>query len=254
MSTTDRAGDIDEFARLKSDDDPRTIEEMIAEDSYEEVIVDKVRSPGEPGGYWDVQWGNGTGTALKPPEGVTISIGDRIRFYGWGAGSIGGKRHGWALNGHLIEWQTPWERFAERVQWLADYDRRKRENFAARKADLDAKYEALPAPLKARIDRFRAARRDFRIDSEAYEMAAVADAPKIARAIARAHGWSLDDELAVTDRQVSATAIEAAVDAFRALSYEQQQRMVPDLDPGHSGNTFGWATRLAYGLLVGEEL
>jgi len=135
---------------------------------------------------------------------------------------------------------------------LARFDRERREEFVESKADLDAKYEALPAPLKARIDRFRAERDDFRIDGEAYEMAAVADAPKIARALAEQHGWTLTGDCAAPG--VSRDDIEAAIKDYWNLPYKEQTRLVPNLDPGHSGNTFGGACRLAAGLLAGRGL
>lgn len=242
---TDQAGDLDTLRRLKADEDPRTIEEMIAADEYEIVDVTKV----EPGsdGWFFITTDAGFSTGVK---GAEPKVGDTVWLYNGGF-SFGG-RHGWALNGNVIEWQTPWERFAERVKWLAAYDRRQREEFAQQKAALDTKYDALPTPLKLRIDRFRHESRTFRVDSEAYEMAAVGDAPKIARALAAQHGWTLDDELSVTDADVSTGRIGAAVKAFYDLAYAEQKAMVPDLDDGHSGNTFGAAVQLASGLLTGR--
>jgi hypothetical protein len=240
----DQAGDIDRLRALKMDADPRTIGEMIADDSYEIVTVTAVEHGKDGWHYITTDAGYTTGV-----QGAEPKAGDTVWIYddGWG-----GNRHGWALNGKVIEWHTPWERFAERVRWLADHDRRQREDFARDRGKLDAKYEALPVPLKLRIDRFRRESPSFRVESEAYEMAAVGDAPKIARALATARGWALDDELAVADVGVSTEDITTAVKAFYDLDYEAQKAMVPDLDEGHSGNTFGGAVSLASGLLTGQ--
>ena len=78
----------------------------------------------------------------------------------------------------------------------------------------DAKYEALPDPLKARIDRFRAESESFRVDSEGYEMMAVWDAPKIQKA--------LQPEVDAGGKP------EDVIEAFQALSYEEQKAKVPD--------------------------
>lgn len=241
----DQAGDVQALRRLKADPDPRTIAEMIATDEFEIVEVTKVE-PGQDGWFY-ITTDAGFGTGVR---GAEPKVGDTVWLYNGGVSF--GSRHGWALNGTIIEWQTPWERFAERVKWLADYDRRQREDFAQQKEALDAKYEELPVPLKLRIDRFRHESPTFRVQSEGYEMAAVGDAPKIARALADHHGWTLDDDLLlVTDADVSTEQIDQAVKAFYDLGYDEQKAMVPGLDQGHSGNTFGGAVSLARGLLSG---
>ena len=43
------------------------------------------------------------------------------------------------------------------------------------------------------------------------------------------------------------------VDAFHAMTWEQQKAAVPDLADGHSGNTFGMACRLAHHYLTDER-
>jgi hypothetical protein len=236
MSTmTARAGDVDEFARLKADEDPRTIEEMIADEEYEDFTIEKAEPYSDDSGYWTIQWNNGTGTGVKPPEGVKIKVGDTIRFYGRGAGHVGGRSNGWALNGQLMEWKTPWERFADRVQWLANYDREKRERFAKERDEMDARYEALSDPLKARIDSFRAESADFRIDSESYEMYACVDADLIANLL--------------RPRVEAGEDPDALVDEFKDLPWEKQ--VEAGVQEGHSGNTFGGACALARRLLKG---
>lgn len=243
----DRAGDIDEFTQLKADEDPRTVTEMRADDNnFEEGELTKV-TPYKDGSGWSVQFGH-TGLGVPRIEGKPEpSVGDTIRVYG----SWGFDIYGIDLNGVEVFWRTPWERFAKRVEWLAGYDREKRERFEKNEAEMDRRYEALPAPLRARIDRFRSEAADFRIDAVAYEMAAAGDAPKIARALAEREGWALDDDLradAPTER------IEAAVSEFIKRPYDEQREIVPDLDEGHSGNTFGGACRLAYAVMAGEKV
>ena len=246
IDKTDQAGDLDTLRALKESDDPRTIEEMIAEDENVETLrVEAVTALDDGSGY-DTRFEGGSGIILK---GAEPKVGDTVTLYG----RFGFPVYGWALNGRVVEYKTPWERFADRMAMLAGFDRKDRERFAEQKPELDAKYEALPAPLKARIDRFRAQNADFRL-KEAYEMAAVGDAPKIARALAAKHEWPLDENLEVTDAGPPSTVIEKAIQEFYDLTYEEQKRLVPDLDEGHSGNTFGGAVQLALALLIGREV
>lgn len=248
IDTRDQAGDVTKLAELKDTDDPRTIEEMIAQDENVETLrVESVRPYEGDEDHYDVRFEEGMGIGLS---GAEPKVGDTVTLYG----RFGHPVYGWALNGQTVKYETPWERFATRMAMLAGFDRKRREAFARDKAKLDAKYEALPAPLKARIDRFRAERADFRVDSEAYEMAAVGDAPKIARALAKSYDWPLDENLAVTDAGPSSDAIEQAVKWFFDLPYDEQKAMVPDLDEGHSGHTFDSAVGLAFALLVGREV
>lgn len=163
--------------------------------------------------------------------------------------SLGTKVLGVDLRGERLYLKSERE---DRLEWLlfrASWRRRRREVFARDRERLDREYEALPDVLRARIDRFRDADPEFRVEAEGYEMAAVADAPKIARAVGADLGEPGPDGYP-TD--VPAERAGAAMDEFRDLDYERQRELVPDLNEGHSGNTFGAATGLAYRLLTGQ--
>lgn len=244
-----------ELRELLDAEDPRTIAEMKDADETADTGPIKRVTPYD-GGY-SIEWASSDGGTYgigladdRNPDKFEPKAGDTITVYG----RFGGEVHGIDINGREMFWRTPLERVADRVSWLANHDRDKRERFVKDRARIDALYEELPPPLKARIDRFRAERPDFRIDSEAYEFAAVADAPKIALALAEQHEWALDDDLAVTDESVTPDAINDAIKAFYDLPYEKQKQSVPNLDDGHSGNTFGAAVGLAGALLRGQEV
>lgn len=228
-------GDVQTMIELRRGGDARTIAEMKAEDRYEDHVVKEVRGPSR--GYFDVTCEDGIGLGVPKRRGKPEpKPGDAIRIYGQGFGFA---FHGIDLNGVEIFWRTPWERLLERVKWLAEYDRRKRETFARSKPKMDAAFNALPDPLKRRIERFRREDPAFRIDSESYEMASCSDAPKIAEALRP---------------EIEAGADPGdAVERFHKLSWEEQKALVPKLSDGHSGNTFGGACRLALALLRGED-
>lgn len=241
-------GDVRTMMELRQGGDPRTIPEMKAADEWQEGPITEVTPYGEGDG-WSVSFREemtSKGPATYPGTmGLGVpkfdgkpepKVGDTLRVYGGGFGST---FHGIDINSVEVFWRTPWERMAKRVQWLADYDRRKREHFAAEKDELDRKFDALPDPLKRRIERFRGEDPAFRVESEAYELVACVDGAKIA-----AH----------LRYEVDAGADPGeAVKRFYDLGWERQKELVPDLDEGHSGNTFGGACRLALALLRGDE-
>lgn len=169
-------------------------------------------------GGWSI--GTDAYSFFVPDHGVEPHVDDTARFYGRGFGSV---VRGLDLNGVEVFYRTPEEQArkdaADRAAYLADKQRR----FEANKADLDAQYDALPPAFKARIDRFRENRDDFRWQHEAYELSVCTDAALIA--------WTLKTPEAIA--------------AFHDLPWEQQQEMVPGLFDGHSGNSFGAACYLA---------
>lgn len=288
MSTVeerDAAGGFAALSALKFDEDSRTIPRMIAEDEFEDVTIERVVEGGD--GWCFLSWGGGITAGFVCPDGVVVKVGDHVRIFG-GAG-LGGRKHGWALNGEVVEWQTPWERFAKRVEWLASYDREKRERAERDREKWTAAYEGLPGPLKARIDRFVAEHGSFDgflIDMGGYEMFICAEAAKFAQAARVAvamwgtHGaveqfcaveqfWAMPvapGHAEGTREEGTVFAVEPSTDEERwllwawalnsgAYAYDhERQRRVLGHEEGHSGNTFGGACSLAWALLRGEEV
>lgn len=254
-----------ELTRLKAASDPRTVAEIKAVDRYSESVV---KSAERYDGGWSINLENSTGfgiTDKRNPEGLIPEPGTMCRLYSSG----GSEFHGVDLDGREVFWRTPWEQFADRIAWLADHDRRQRERFDAERHDLDHRYDALSDPMKARIDRFRAAEPDFRVKSEAYESFTCAQADAFAaRAIEAADA---DDNRAEVDAwfgdgsfekehpgqaQRPASELTPAVRWLLWWSkrpYDRQRELCPAMDEGHSGNTFGGAWYFAVRLLLGEE-
>ncbi len=264
------------IAELLNDDTPdgRTIEEMVAEDSFEDVTIEKaIRYKDEPT-RWQVQWGNGTTTSLEFPEDVEPKPGDALRLYPHGG--LGGRSHGHALNGRLVRWETPLERASRDLDRLADRDRTQREEFATRRDDLMAQHAALPEPLRRRIDGFAAKRADFWVDSGWYEMFCCTEAAKFAEAAAAAVDleantedvdafWAMPVGSGPCQREPGTVyADEPEHPASRWLLWAwavnsktygydfKRQKQVLDCGDGHSGNTFGGAMSLAWALLEGR--
>lgn len=254
--------DLEEFARLREERDSRTISEMKAGDSYRQGVVTEARQNED--GSWSLTWrAAGTGSrdcGCRAKEGVTIKPGDTIRLYGEGLGFL---FHGIDINDTEMFWETPWERLAERVRWLARYDREQRERFARRKGELDAMYAALSEPMKGRMDRFREAEGDFRIKSEGYEILVCWQAEAFAaRAIgAAATGEAAQPEvIAWFEGGSFAKAYEKMPPSVRwllwwsKLPYDRQRELMPAMDEGHSGNTFAASGLLGVRLLLGASV
>jgi hypothetical protein len=156
-----------------------------------------------------------------PDVGIEPKSGDTARFFGKGIGSI---VRGLFINGQEIFYRTPEEQKEQNQKDLIEGENRQREEFEQKRKSLDADYNALPENFRRRLDRFRANNPDFRWKFESYEMVCLRDAVKISKAFETAE----------------------QIKDFAQMDWEAQMKFVPNLDEGHSGNTFGFAVRLAY--------
>jgi hypothetical protein len=201
------------------------------DDQFEDVVIDEAR-PVESGG-WDLRFVGGMGFYLSAEYGATPKAGGLVRLYGRG---FGYPVRGLALNGHVLYYETEQQyrdrsmanQLAREVEQKAQAD--------VNKPEADARVAALPDCFRQRIERFRRNNPDFYWKFERYEMSACVDAVRIADAL-----------------RDKPDPIEALND-FHALPWERQKAAVPDLDDGHSGNTFGMACRLAHHYLTDPRL
>lgn len=218
----------DELRRILDAKDGRTLIEMRESERHYDVVIEKAEYEGEA---TTVHFDDGWVTTLSGPE---VKAGDTVTFWDDGFGT---QRHGWALNGELVEWLTPYERIARRVTWLAEQDRRDRERLERGAEKRAAEYDALPDVLKLRLDRFASERADFWVSGGDYEMFCCTEAVKIA------------DHL--RPRVEAGEDPETVVREFHGLPWDEQAKVVSDQ---HSGNTFGGACSLARAVLAGESV
>lgn len=238
--TTGTLSDVDELRRLHELEDPRTIEQMIADDPFDEVIVEKAERHGES---TTISWDHGTTTSVKGPE---VKVGDSVRFYG--GSRLGDVHHGWALNGKVIEWQTPWERLARRIAWQADYDRRKRERIIDERAQVSEWLDLLRGPYKARIERFRREKPTFDMDGASYETYPVLMAQRIEEWVREQH-----PDAAPANRDEAVALVKELEDK----PYDEQAKVLhagQEDKYGVSGHQVGFAFGLAANVLLGEPI
>jgi hypothetical protein len=200
--------------------------------------------------------------------------GARVRIYG------SGEVYGLSLlaDGEWVPifYRTKREREAEFGRWISDNQRRQHEEFEKNRATMDAAYEALPAPLKRRIDRFRAEDSDFRWKDESYEMAACSEAGRLwKRALDPAFGkalkavnakgpkpdapsssWDWGENDGTTDwedtpenRLIVFDALNSKINGY---NFKLMHELMPEMDEGHSGNTWGHAFMFALRLVRGQ--
>lgn len=209
------------------------------------------------------------------PLGSDAKVGDRVRVYGRN------QVHGlsWLVDGAWVPvfYRTKREMQVEADVWIADHQREQHEAFEKNRVAMDAAYETLPPPLKRRIDRFRAEDPDFRWKEESYEMAACSEAGRLyKRAMDPAFGLALK---AIGAKGPKPTAAKSSWDwgendgttewentpenrliVFDALNskingynYQAMETLMPEMDRGHSGNTWAHAFMFALHLVRGQD-
>ncbi len=174
---------------------------------------------------WVVNFDGATCFGIPESSPIEPRPGMVITLFGRG---FGHPVRGCLLDGACVFYRTPEE---EKAKCRADAqarEREQREQFDREREILDARYDALPACFRDRIDRFRSNNPDFRWRFEAYELYCC--------------------EQAVVIASVMKSAGE--VRTFASMGWDEQVARCPGLDDGHSGNTFGAACRLAMDYLT----
>lgn len=167
----------------------------------------------------------GMGFFFAKHWGVEPKVGDKVELNTVGFSEIRGVR----INGQQIYLKTDAEAEAEHEEWKKEREREQRAEFERDREKLDAQYEALPEAIRARITRLRTKKDTFRWEMEPYELFLSTEAAKIAAAL------KTPDEV---------------VD-FAKADIERQRELVPSLDyQEHSGNTFGFACKIAHMFLL----
>jgi hypothetical protein len=203
----------------------------------------------------------------EPVVGGVLRVYTKLLF--------GGERYGHAywVDGEWlpIEYKTVAEREAERKEWLRKYEeRRARENRESREKYADLSF--LPLPLRRRIERFRREYDEGRGDTytEPYEMAPVLEAARLLKRVndpafgaeLKRRGIKAPTEEALALRSYERNEGHGRLDwpdtpewrliAFDAINskmngyqYKVMEEIMPEMDGGHSGNTWSAAVQFA---------
>jgi len=160
------------------------------------------------------------------------------------AGRIGFPIQGMRVDGYVLWFKDAAAMERDRQEQLAEIAAKRRLEYDANHHVWRTELDALPPPLKARMDRFVVEAGGFEpffLDSGAYELFCCTEAVKFADYF--------------RPRLLGKTKEEARkeVDGFRALSCDEQRKLVP-FDSGHSGNTFGGAVMLGARVAMGLDV
>lgn len=193
---------------------------------FYEKVIDEVEE--HPDGYVVKHDGLCYG-GIRKPSPIVPKAGMKIRFFGAGLFT---QIRGVVVDGVEVFYHTRDEQDELNRQGTIRREQHERDEFEKNREKMDAQYNALPEPLRRRIDKFRANNAEFRWKYEQYELFCCTQAVVIAEAC----------------------KTEQGVRDFHALdSWEKQKAAVPGLDGGHSGNTFGCACTLALDILSDPE-
>jgi hypothetical protein len=183
------------------------------------------------------------------PKNITAKVGDQVLYYGeW----IGWPVRGLVIDGVEAFYETKDEQDIADNAWRRKKMKEQKMRFKEQKEKLDSDYLNLPPEFQARIDRLRSENPNFRIESEAREMFCCKQSIALIPYFQTLKKQSEDMRLEAAMNSTSFTVIEAVlsfedkIQEFMNLSFEEQKRLIPSIYDWHSGNTFGWACKLAY--------
>lgn len=168
--------------------------------------------------------------------GVNPEVGEEVIVLG----GLGFSIRGIFIGGREYRYVTREQADQEREEWLANYRREKEERFYTNIGDYIKRKNAMGTPFRERMDRFanKNGFKEFWTEDGGYELLCVEQADKLYKLASE-----VSDENAVEWLNI-----------FSEASWEEQKRLFPDLDEGHSGNTFGAMVGLARAVAMGRDI
>lgn len=206
--------------------DKKTLAIKKTDKEFQERTIDAVSDDGDG---WDICIDRNGHLFVKKVDGFEPKNGMIMRTYG--------KGFGYSVRGVDIDnvthfYRTPEQAEQDHKDWCENHKKEQKERYEKAKNQLEEDYKSLPPEYQKRIDRLRKKDPDTRYEWESYEMFILKQSAIIA----------------------SKFKTEEEVAEWSKSSWDEQVKKVPELDEGHSGNTFGCAVQFAKRYLKGYEL
>ena len=218
-----------------------TLDGIVAEDKeFQMKVLASVEKNAD--GSYGVTFHDGWSFGVPAEVLIVPEVGDVCWLFGEG---IGFTMRGLAIEGYVVFYRTKEQEEERHRQWCEDEKHRKQVAFEANKEDMDKRFAKLPRFFQRRIQRRRDNNPNFRWDFESYELFVCEQAVQIAKGV---RPYVLESNA----RKVMPETLTAFFQQFQDKPYEEQKRLIPALDNGHSGNTFGCACVLAQLWLMGK--
>lgn len=201
--------------------------EIATDTNFEERTLSKVERIGDRfqvdmSDGWSFQFKNRPN--LQPPM-----AGETIRLYGRG---LGYSIRGVSIGKRVFSYETEVNHREYAKARQARRDRSARKACIAHRAKNQARIDALPDSLMDRVNGFMEHNEGWFAKFGKYELMVCEQTAALAT------------HMGTSDR----------LQAFAALPYKEQGAAFPEMDPGHSGNSFGQVLRLTGHLLDRPEL
>ena len=158
-----------------------------------------------------------------PKAGMTA------RFYSKG---LGYSVRGIEIDGNIMYYRTPAQAEEDHEKWCAEKTKEAKASFKKNKKQNEKDYQSLPDAYKKRMDRLRLKSPNDTYEWEPYEMFILTQSAEIAKHL----------------------KIVKEVNKWKDLAWEEQKKLVPTLNDGHSPNTFDASVHLAKKYLMKLEL
>ena len=169
---------------------------------------------------WLLKVSDGGHISCPKIKNFTPAVGMLAKFYGKGTGYT---VRGIEIDGHIMFYRTEKEADQDHKEWCESRKRERIEYYNRNVEKYQEDYKNLPKYFQERMDRLIAKSPNDRHDWEPYELFILLQAAGIAKYL---------------------KSVEA-IEEWKKFSFDKQKEMVPTLDDGHSGNTYGCAVGFA---------
>lgn len=212
-------------------------QQAITEGHFADEIIDRVDGPhGPDNDLYTVSAVDGlTFGGFKVPKGIAPpQVGDPYRLYGVGRGGLGAPVGG-DLRGVACWYKTTAEQDQEHAAMLASIQQKRQDDFNENCEKYQEQYEALPDPLKRRVDRYVAnCPTEWWVDFGGYEL------------------YGLTAAVAIAKLAAGSPDPENAIKVFSELSWAEKGELVPESVLADSGNLHSYALRVASTLVMDD--